>query len=82
VLPLDGDHPIGTGAFTYMWFAREHDVQFPDIVYVERLNGDYSIEEATETNKYRVTFERLKERALDPARSRALIVAAAREMWS
>ena len=82
VLPLDGDHPIGTGAFTYMWFAREYDIQFPDIVYVERLNGDYSIEEATETNKYRVTFERLKERALDPARSRALIVAAAREMWS
>jgi hypothetical protein len=82
VLPLDGDHPMGTGAFTYMRFAREYDVQFPDIVYIERLNGDYSIEEVSETNKFRVAFERLKELALDPARSRTLIVATAREIWS
>lgn len=82
VLPLDADHPIGTGAFTYMSFAQEHDVYFPDIVYVERLNGDYSIDDAAETNSYRVTFERLKEKALDPVRSRDLIVNASRELWS
>jgi transcriptional regulator with XRE-family HTH domain len=82
VLALGGDHPIGTGAFTYMWFAQEHDVQFPDIVSVERLNGDYSIEDTAETNKYRVTFERLREQALDQARSRVLIVDTAREIWS
>lgn len=82
VLPLGGDHPIGTGAFTYMQFAQVHDVRFPDIVYVERLNGDYSIEDIGETNKYRVTFERLREKALDYAQSRDLIVTITREIWS
>jgi transcriptional regulator with XRE-family HTH domain len=82
ILPLDGDHPIGTGAFTYMQFAQVHDVKFPDIVYVERLNGDYSIEDIGETNKYRVTFERLREKALHYSPSRDLIVSIAREIWS
>jgi transcriptional regulator with XRE-family HTH domain len=82
VLPLNTDHPIGTGAFTYMSFAQEHEVHFPDIVYVERLNGDYSIDDVTETNNYRVTFERLTEKALDPVQSRSLIVNIAHELWS
>jgi transcriptional regulator with XRE-family HTH domain len=82
VLPLNGDHPIGTGAFAYMSFAQVHDIQFPDIVYVERLDGDYIIEDSAETNKYRVTFERLRETALDPAQSRALIISITREFWS
>jgi transcriptional regulator with XRE-family HTH domain len=82
VLPLDGNHPIGTGAFTYMKFAELHDVKFPDIVYVERLNGDYSIEDAGETNKYRVTFERLRGKALGYVQSRDLIVRIVREIWS
>jgi len=81
VLPLDADHPIGTGAFSYMRFAQEFDILFPDIVYVERLNGDYSIEDAAETNKYRVTFEQLRRRALGQAESRALIGDIAREIW-
>jgi transcriptional regulator with XRE-family HTH domain len=82
VLPLNSDHPIGTGAFTYMSFAQVHDIQFPDIVYIERLAGDYSIEDPAETNKYRVTFEHLREKALDPAQSRALIMSITREVWS
>jgi transcriptional regulator with XRE-family HTH domain len=82
VLPLDGDHPIGTGAFTYMSFAQVHDVHFPDIVWIERLAGDYSIEDPAETNKYRVTFEHLREEALDPAQSRALLISIMREIWS
>jgi transcriptional regulator with XRE-family HTH domain len=82
VLPLDGDHPIGTGAFSFMSFAQVHDFQLPDIVWIERLNGDYSIEDPAETNKFRVTFEHLREKALDPAQSRALITSITREVWS
>jgi transcriptional regulator with XRE-family HTH domain len=82
VLPLNGDHPIGTGAFAYMSFPQVHDIKFPDIVYIERLDGDYIIEDPAETNKYRVTFERLREKALDPAASRALIISITREAWS
>jgi hypothetical protein len=82
ILPLDGDHSIGTGAFSYMSFAQVHDVQFPDIVWIEGLDGDYSIEDPAETNKYRVTFEHLREKALDPAGSRALISSVTREVWS
>jgi transcriptional regulator with XRE-family HTH domain len=82
VLPLNGDHPIGTGAFSYMSFAKVHVLQFPDIVWIERLNGDYSIEEPAETNRYRVTFEHLREKALDPDESRALINSITRDIWS
>jgi transcriptional regulator with XRE-family HTH domain len=81
VLPFNADHPIGTGAFTYMRFAQEFDLQFPDIVYVERLNGDYRIENAAETNKYRVTFEQLRRKALGRAESRTLIADIARDAW-
>jgi len=82
VLPLDGDHSIGTGAFSYMSFGQVHDVQFPDIVWIEELNGDYSVDDPVETNKYRVTFEHLREKALNPAQSRALIISITREVWS
>jgi transcriptional regulator with XRE-family HTH domain len=82
ILPLDGDHFIGTGAFSYMSFAQVHDMQLPDIVWIEALDGDYSIEDPAETNKYRVTFEHLRAKALNPAQSRALIVSVTREVWS
>ena len=82
VLPLGGYHPIGAGAFLYMQFPQKHDVPFQDIVTVEQLDREYLIEDVTNTNKYRVTFEHLKAEALEPALSRDLIVGVAAEIWS
>jgi transcriptional regulator with XRE-family HTH domain len=81
ILPLEGYHPIGTGTFLYMKFAQQYDVPFHDIVTVEQLDREYSIEDVVETNKYRVTFERLRAEALEPAASRDLIARAIREVW-
>jgi len=82
VLRLDGDHPIGTGSFAYMQFAQVHDVPLHDIVAVEQLASNYYIEDASDTHKYRVAFERLKADSLDPAQSRDLIRTTARDIWS
>jgi transcriptional regulator with XRE-family HTH domain len=82
VLPLGGYHPIGAGTFIYMQFSQQYDVPFHDVVTVEHLDREYLIEDATDTNKYRVTFERLRAEALEPNESHDLIVRAAEEIWS
>jgi transcriptional regulator with XRE-family HTH domain len=82
VLPLAGYHPIGAGTFIYMKFPQHYDVPFHDIVTVEQLDREYLIEDVADTNKYRVTFERLKAEALEPAESRDLIVRVAEEVWA
>jgi len=71
VLPLDGNHPVGTAPFTYMQFPQEHEVPQPDIVYVEQLD-----------NNYYVAFEHLRLEALSPAESQDVIVSTARQVWA
>ena len=76
---LDGaDPPLTTGAFSYMRFPQTEAVPLHDIVSVEHLEGSYSLEDEEQTNRYRVAFEYLLERSLDPAQSRLVILAAAR----
>jgi hypothetical protein len=82
VLPLAGYHPIGAGTFIYMQFSQQYDVPFHDIVTVEHLDREYLIEDAADTNKYRVTFERLRAEALEPDESLDLIARIAEEIWS
>jgi transcriptional regulator with XRE-family HTH domain len=82
VLPLAGPHPVGTGEFAYMRFAQVYEVRLPDIVNTERLEGDYRIENATDTNQYRVAFEHLRSEALDPTQSRDLISRIIQQVWS
>jgi transcriptional regulator with XRE-family HTH domain len=82
VLPLDGNHSIGTGSFTYMRFAQVHAVPLHDIVTFEQLASNYYIEDVADTNQYRVAFEQLRESSLSPAQSRNLIIDTAREIWA
>jgi hypothetical protein len=65
-----------------MQFSQQYDVPFHDVVTVEHLDREYLIEDAADTNKYRVTFERLQAEALEPDESLNLIVRAAAEIWS
>lgn len=81
VLPLAGYHPIGAGTFLYMQFP-EVDMPFHDIVTVEQLDREVLIEDITQTNNYRVTFESLRANALEPDGSRDLILRIADEIWS
>jgi transcriptional regulator with XRE-family HTH domain len=81
VLTLDGDHPIGTGAFYYLQFPQVHEVPMYDIVNIEHLMGNHYLEDEEDTYKFLVTFQQLVASALDPASSRDLIARTADEVW-
>jgi transcriptional regulator with XRE-family HTH domain len=80
ILPLDGRHPIGTGAFVLLQFGQVHNVTYQDIVYIENLTGGQYVEEEEEVFRYRRSFDRLSVLALDERKSRE-ILAAARDAW-
>jgi transcriptional regulator with XRE-family HTH domain len=80
VLPLDGPHPIGTGAFVLLQFGDVHHVTHQDVVYIENLAGSRYVEEEDEVYRYRRSFDRLTELALDEAKSREVLTAA-RDKW-
>lgn len=82
VLPLGGEHPTTTGAFSYMQFPQVHDVPLRDIVSVEHLTGSVDLEDEEQTFRFRVTFEGLLEKSLDPSESRDLIIHTAGELWA
>jgi transcriptional regulator with XRE-family HTH domain len=83
IYPLEGHYPpLPTVAFSYMQFSQVHDVPLHDIVSVELLEGTHELEDEEETYQYRVAFEYLMNRALDPAQSRSLISATAAEFWA
>ena len=82
ILPLGGEHPTTTGAFSYMQFPQVHDVSLRDIVSVEHLTGSYELEDEEQTFRYRVTFEGLLEKSLDPSESRDLIGRTVHELWA
>jgi transcriptional regulator with XRE-family HTH domain len=81
VLPLSNDHPVTTGAFSYMQFTQVHDVPLHDLVTVEHITATYYLEDEEQTFRYQVAFERLIEDSLGPAESKDAILAAARETW-
>jgi transcriptional regulator with XRE-family HTH domain len=81
ILPLDGHHPIGTGAFALLQFGEVHDVTHQDVVYIENLTGSRYVEEEDEVFRYRRAFNRLSDLALDEQESREMLVAA-RRTWS
>ena len=82
ILPLGGEHPTTPAAFSYMQFPQVHDVPLRDIVSIEHLTGSYELEDEEQTFRYRVTFEGLLEKSLDPSESRDLIIQTADELWS
>ena len=81
VLPLDGEHMVA-GGFSHMQFPQVHDVPLRDLVYLEHLTGSYYLEDEEQAYRYRVTFEGLLEKSLDPAQSSELINKTARETWA
>ena len=80
ILPLDGPHPIGTGAFVLLQFGDVHHVTYQDVVYIENLTGSRYVEEEDEVYWYGRSFDRLTELALDEAKSREVLTVA-RDEW-
>jgi transcriptional regulator with XRE-family HTH domain len=82
VLALDGEHPVGTGSFSFMQFPQAHEVPLNDLVKIEQLTRSYGTDEESETLQYQLAFRRLEELALGVEESLELIVRLAREIWS
>ena len=80
ILPLDGRHPIGTGAFVLLQFGEVNAVTYQDVVYIENLTGGRYVEEEDEVFRYKRSFDRLTDLALDEQKSREMLVAA-RDTW-
>ncbi|MCX9190873.1 transcriptional regulator [Carbonactinospora thermoautotrophica] len=71
VIPFGvGVHPAMAGPFVILEFA---DPAVSDVVYVENLAGDIYVEKSAQVGRFARIFERLKEIALDPDDSLALI---------
>lgn len=81
ILPLDGRHPIGTGAFVLLQFGEVNDVTYQDVVYIENLTGGRYVEEEDEVFRYKRSFDRLTDLALDEQKSREMLTAA-RDAWT
>jgi transcriptional regulator with XRE-family HTH domain len=81
ILPLDGRHPIGIGAFVLLQFGDVHHVTHEDVVYIESLTDGRYVEEEDEVYRYRRSFERLSELSLDEAKSREMLMNA-RDEWN
>jgi transcriptional regulator with XRE-family HTH domain len=75
VLPLTaGPHPATTGEFTILGFP---DLIAPDVVYLENMTSDLYVEREADVYRYAMAFDRLREIALPPRDSAALITARA-----
>lgn len=82
ILPLGGEHPVLTGAFTYIKFPRLHEAPLPDVATYEHLVGTGYSETEDDANKYYVAFRALEERSLGSDQSRDLITNTIRELWN
>lgn len=71
VLPLsEGSHPAMTGGFVILRFPEAVN---SGVVYLENMTSDIFIESDTEIHRYRLASERLRNLALPPQQSLAMI---------
>jgi transcriptional regulator with XRE-family HTH domain len=82
ILPLKSDHPVATGAFTYVKFPQLHDVPLNDIVTFEQLTDTHQIEDQDDTYKYSVAFRTLEENSLGLDQSREELARVAAQEWT
>lgn len=82
VLPLDGQHTVFAESFVIFRFDPDSDAGLRDVVSTEHLRNDFSLEGEKETYLHWVAFQMLTRAALDPDRSKELILRAAESHWS
>lgn len=81
IFPLDGEHTVTPGPFSYMQFVQVHDIPLHDIVTVEHLTGSYYLEDEEQTFQYRVTFEWLADNSLTRDETTQLITDTVHRAW-
>jgi transcriptional regulator with XRE-family HTH domain len=81
ILPLNGEHLVGTGSFNYLRFRQIHTVHLNDFVAFDHLTGMDEVDDEGDVHRYKVVFESLMDNALRPDEARALINAVTNELW-
>src|SRR5260370_14986048 len=82
ILPLDAQHTVFGESFVIFGFGEDSDAMLQDVVSTEHLRSGFTVEGERETYLHRIAFETIAQTALDPARSRALILETAESYWS
>src|SRR5579859_3678673 len=82
VLPLDAQHTVFGESFVIFGFRADSDAMLEDVVSAEHMRSSVTLEGERETYLHRIAFETIAQTALDPARSRALILETAKSYWS
>jgi transcriptional regulator with XRE-family HTH domain len=82
ILPLNGEHLVGTGSFNYLRFRQIHAVPLNDVVAFEHLMGMDEVEDESDVHQYKAVFESLMSNALRSDETRAQISAVANEEWA
>ena len=82
ILPLDAQHRVFGESFVIFGFGTDEDAMLQDVVSTEHLRSGFSLQGERETYLHRIAFQMLTDASLDPAASRALVLATAEEHWS
>src|SRR5262252_4399007 len=82
VLPLDRPHPVFAESFVIFRFDADSDAGLKDVVSIEHLRNDFSLEGEKETYLHWVAFQMLTRAALDLEQSKELILKTAESHWS
>jgi transcriptional regulator with XRE-family HTH domain len=82
ILPLDAQHTVFGESFVIFRFEHDNEAMLHDVVSAEHLRSGFSVEGEIETYLHRLAFRTLADAALDPASSKALILATAESHWS
>ena len=83
ILPLDAQHTVAGESFVIFGFGDDSDdAMLQDVVSTEHLRNSFSVEGERETYLHRIAFQMLADASLDPAASKAHILATAEAHWA
>jgi transcriptional regulator with XRE-family HTH domain len=82
IFPLQTLHPVTTSSFVLLRFGRAHETELNDVVSTEQLQSNLHFEGEADTHQYRLAFQALSGAALDPERSRELILRTSQQVWA
>jgi hypothetical protein len=82
ILPLRTRHKVFGESFVIFSIGGEGGDIPHNVVCIEHLRDDHSLEDERETHLYRIAFQRLISASLSPASSQAFILETAESRWS
>ena len=82
ILPLNAQHTVFGESFVIFGFVADSDAMLQEVVSTEQLKSGFILEGERETYLHRIAFQMLADAALDPVKSRELILDTAESHWN